>query len=213
VLEPGKHYHIFNRGNNRELIFRSEENYRYFLQKYREYVHPHVETYSYCLMPDHFHFVIRVKPCQKNAEPAERRRRLQKSPRLLKSSSASLSPISKAFKDFFISYAKSFNKRYHRTGSLFQYKFKRKEIEKEDYLIRLICYVHANPIAASLCARFEDWKYSSYNALVGRGSTGLNRGAVLEWFGGRENFIYVHEEFIRKGYDEEDEDFKSLRDF
>jgi REP element-mobilizing transposase RayT len=206
VLEPGKYYHIFNRGNNRELIFRSEENYRYFLQKYREYVHPHVETYSYCLMPDHFHFVIRVKPFQ------EKRRRLQKSRRLLKSSSSALSPISKAFKDFFISYAKSFNKRYHRTGSLFQYKFKRKEIGKEDYLIRLICYIHANPIAAGLCTRFGDWKFSSYNAMVGKSPTGLNRSAVLEWFGGRENFVHVHEEFVREG-DDEEEDFKSLQDF
>jgi REP element-mobilizing transposase RayT len=194
-LEPGKHYHVFNRGNNRELIFRSEENYRYFLQKYRHYVHPCVETYSYCLMPDHFHFVVRVKPSQENVEPAD----------------GTLSPISKAFKDFFISYAKSFNKLYNRTGSLFQYKFKRKEIEKEDYLIRLICYVHANPVAAGLCTRFGDWKFSSYNALVGYSPTELNRSSVLEWFGGRENFAHMHEEFVRD--EEADEDFKSLQDF
>ena len=87
-----------------------------------------------------------------------------------------------------------------------------KKKSREDYLIRLICYVHANPIAAGLCIRFGDWKFSSYNALVGNSPTGLNRGAVLEWFGGRENFVHVHKEFLREG-DDEDEDFKSLRDF
>ena len=194
-MEPGKYYHIFNRGNNRELIFRSEENYRYFLQKYRRYVHPHVETYTYCLMPDHFHFLIRVKPSRENVEPAN----------------GILSPWSKAFKDFFISYAKSFNKRYNRTGSLFQYKFKRKEIGKDDYLIRLICYIYANPIAAGLCTRFGDWKFSSYNALAGYSSTELNRSSVLEWFGGRENFVRLHQEFM--SLKDQDQDFKSFRDF
>ncbi len=194
-LQPGKYYHIFNRGNNREIIFRSEENYHYFLQKYRRYVHPHVETYAYCLMPGHFHFLIRVKSSQEIVEPA----------------TGALSPVSKAFKDFFISYAKSFNKRYNRTGSLFQYKFKRKEIGKEDYLIRLVCYIHANPVAAGLCTCFGDWRFSSYNALAGSSSTELERNSVLEWFGGRENFAHPHQQFARD--QDPDLDFKSLGDF
>lgn len=198
-MEPGRYYHIYNRGNNRESIFRTEENYRYFLQQYRQYVHAHFETYAYCLMPNHFHFLVRTKPDALRVEAAP----------------GQLSPWSKAFKNFFISYAKSFNRRYKRAGSLFQYKFKRKEVKQEDYLIRLICYIHANPIAAGLCDSFERWKYSSYNALVGRRTTALSRNSVLEWFGGRENFIEIHHQSLTrlKESEFEESDFKSLQDF
>lgn len=198
-MEPGTYYHIYNRGNNRENIFRAEENYRYFLQQYRQYVHAHVETYAYCLMPNHFHFTVRTKPDSQAVE----------------TTTAELSVWSKAFKNFFISYAKSFNHRYQRTGSLFQYKFKRKEVNQEDYLIRLICYIHANPIAAGLCDSFEQWKYSSYNALVGSQPTALSRDSVIEWFGGRENFIEIHRQnLVRlKELDFEEPDFKNLEDF
>jgi putative transposase len=61
-LEPEKYYLIYNRGNNGENIFFEERNYTYFLQKYFLYVHPLVNTFAYCLMRNHFHVLIQVKP-------------------------------------------------------------------------------------------------------------------------------------------------------
>ncbi|WP_420632243.1 transposase [Candidatus Leptofilum sp.] len=178
-MEPGSYYHIFNRGNNRETIFREDENYRYFLQQYKKYLAPHVSTCAYCLMPNHFHLLDRINenPGHSPKEPAK------------------LSPVEKAFRDFFISYAKSFNKRYGRTGSLFQRKFKRKPADDLGYRMRLVVYIHANPIRAGLCTHFEEWPYSSYRAILSDQETAVQRETVLQWFGGREDFIAFHEEY------------------
>jgi len=60
-LQPGCIYHIFNRGNNRDILFIEERNYQYFLRLYRKYVEPVAATYAYCLIPNHFHFLIRTR--------------------------------------------------------------------------------------------------------------------------------------------------------
>ena len=57
----GHYYHIYHRGNNREIIFREERNYRYFLKRYAKYIEPVAFTYAYCLLSNHFHLAIRVK--------------------------------------------------------------------------------------------------------------------------------------------------------
>ncbi len=182
-MNEGVSYHIYNRGNNREKIFFEEENYHYFLQQHQKYLSNYVDTYAYCLMPNHFHFALRIKETSKVLETFE------------VSKSKKLTPLEKAFRDFFISYAKSINKRYERTGSLFQYKFKRKPVTNADYLMRLIMYIHANPVDAKLCSDFEDWRFSSYNAVLGDMPTEIKRHEVLELFDGRKNFIAWHKEY------------------
>jgi REP element-mobilizing transposase RayT len=58
VLSPGNYYHIYNRGNNGEPLFFEEENYIYFLKLYDKYISPIAETYAWCLMKNHFHFLV-----------------------------------------------------------------------------------------------------------------------------------------------------------
>ena len=60
-LEPENYYHIYNRANGSEKLFLNEGNYLYFLQKYNFYISPIADTFAYCLMPNHFHFLVRVK--------------------------------------------------------------------------------------------------------------------------------------------------------
>jgi len=60
-LEEDKFYHIFNRGNNGILLFYKPENYLFFLRRLDEYLSPYVEVYAFCLMPNHFHLLVRVK--------------------------------------------------------------------------------------------------------------------------------------------------------
>jgi putative transposase len=60
-LQYGQYYHIYNRGNNRENIFFEERNYRYFLRLYVKYAEPVADTYAYCLLRNHFHFLVRIK--------------------------------------------------------------------------------------------------------------------------------------------------------
>ena len=182
-MEEDKYYHIFNRGNNRENIFKEQENYFYFLKQYEKYLSSVVDTYAYCLMPNHFHFLVRIK----NQLPMT-----SKVSKTFEVMGRRLTPVEKAFKDFFISYAKSINKRYSRTGSLFQYKFKRKPIDDEQYLKRVVLYIHQNPVAAGFCEQPYQWEFSSYNTILGDFTTMLKRDEVIDFFDDKENFKYCH---------------------
>jgi REP element-mobilizing transposase RayT len=61
ALCHGQYYHINNRGNNRENIFLEDRNYLYFMELYAYHVAPVLETFAYCLLRNHFHFLVRVK--------------------------------------------------------------------------------------------------------------------------------------------------------
>jgi putative transposase len=178
-MEEGKFYHIFNRGNNHEKIFYEEANYKYFLHKFDKYLSGFIDVFAYCLMPNHFHILGRVKPPDPDF--------------IINHNCKTLSPLEKAFKDFLISYSKSINKRYHRTGSLFQYKYKRKEIVNDSYLKRVICYIHFNPVVAGHCNKCHEWKYSSFNVFTGNKSTKIKKDEVIKLFDNLENFIFVHQ--------------------
>lgn len=173
-------YHIYNRGNNKENLFLEEKNYIYFLNKFNYYLKDKITIYSYCLMPNHFHFLIKIN--ELNEEVLE----------------GKMSKLEKAFKDFFISYAKAINKSYNRTGSLFQYKFKRKLVDDQSYLTRLIAYIHLNPVRAGIVSGITDWKYSSYSAFMLNSAEDylkIERKEVLVWYGDLQNFIKFHNNY------------------
>jgi REP element-mobilizing transposase RayT len=54
-------YHLYTHANGDESLFRQEANYHYFLKLYAQHVHPVVKTYAYCLLPNHVHFMVRVR--------------------------------------------------------------------------------------------------------------------------------------------------------
>ena len=60
-LEPETYYHIYNRGINKGNIFKEERNYSFFLERYTKFIAPVAETYSYCLLKNHFHVLIRTR--------------------------------------------------------------------------------------------------------------------------------------------------------
>ena len=59
-LLPEHFYHIFNRGINGEDLFKRERNYLFFLKRYAKYIEPIADTFAYCLLKNHFHFMIRT---------------------------------------------------------------------------------------------------------------------------------------------------------
>ena len=187
MLETDKYYHIYNRGNNHEIIFREEKNYDYFLKRYNFYLSDYLKTLAYCLMPNHFHFVIKIKKAQ-NEETFE----VPGTSNVLYNNPRKLSDIEKAFKNFFISYSKSMNEAYNRTGSLFQAKYKKKEITSKEYLTQVFQYIHLNPVKSGLCKKCEEWKYSSYNVFIVNNPIEIEKNEVFELFDSRDNFIYCH---------------------
>ena len=180
-MEQGCFYHIYNRGNNKQKIFFEKKNYTHFLKLFDKYLAGFADVYAYCLMPNHFHFLIKIKERDETTV-------------VLKTTvvSAKLSPLDKAFRDFFIAYAKSINKAYGRTGALFQQKFKKKEVDDDAYFTSIIQYIHANPVTAKLCNNYQDWEFSSYKAIISDKPTKVKRNEVLEWFGNKERFILIH---------------------
>lgn len=165
-IEENKYYHIYNRGNNKEKIFFEDDNYSYFLKQFAKYLSSVCEVYAYCLMPNHFHFFIKV---------------------------IDKDNFNKGIKNFFISYSKSINKSYGRVGSLFQGRYKAVEISSDSYYTRIITYIHQNPVAAGLVKCLEDYKYSSYKAYLSTEPTLVEKVVVLDWFKTIDNFIISHQ--------------------
>jgi hypothetical protein len=99
---------------------------------------------------------------------------------------------SQVFSNFFNSYAKSINKRYNRTGSLFQYKFKRKPVTASKYFLNLIHYIHFNPQKHRFVEDFRQYPWSSYNSIISEKPTKLRRQDVLDWFSGKDAYTEYH---------------------
>ncbi len=187
-LVPSNVYHLYNHANGSENLFREHENYRYFLKKYTEYVFPLAETFAYCLLPNHVHFMIRMRD-----EGCLTRYFLEKrkDPPGLEDLAGLLS---REFGHFFNAYAKAYNERYDRRGSLFEKPFKRKPVENEGYFTSLIAYIHNNPLHHGFVKGIDQWPHSSWFSYLSDKPTKIAREEGLAWFGGREEFVKFHHE-------------------
>ena len=177
-LTWGSYYHIYNRGINGCILFLEPANYEHFLRLYEKYIDPAVETFAWCLMPNHFHFLVRIKD----------------SPN---SNHIDMKPVVKTpslpFSHLFNSYAQAFNKRYKRTGALFQTPFKRKLVSNTDYFKELVFYIHNNPVKHGFCAEMKDYPWSSYMTIISFHRTRLQRDKIIGLFDSKANFILFHE--------------------
>ena len=173
-FEHGVIYHVFNRGNNLESIFKEPQNYNLFLNLVKKYLLKVADIYAYCLLDNHFHLLLRIKEKSEILDKS-----MQEKPYL-------------GFSHFLNSYAQIINKAYNRKGSLFQEHLKRIRVTDNDYFIQLIVYIHLNPIKHGFSDNMK-YLYSSFNAMVSNKKTLIKREEVLEYFGDMENFIYWHD--------------------
>ena len=202
-LQPNCSYHIFNHANGFENIFTVDDNYRFYLDKYQQYILPIAETYAYCLLPNHFHLVVRIR----------RREVLEEVFRNFKSTNFSKFPnlekvevtdnmieyyISKQFANLFSCYTQSFNKVNKRRGSLFLKNFRREPIENKAYFLNAVIYTHRNPVHHAFCDRYTDWSYTSFCEIKERNSQMIEVEKLLRMFGGRDSFIDLHEQSANK---------------
>ncbi|MBD3750506.1 MAG: transposase [Sphingobacteriales bacterium] len=188
MLETSTYYHIYNHANGDDNLFREQRNYPFFLSKYHQHIDPIAETIAWCLMPNHFHLLVRIKdvaaleqdfPKFKTLENLDNEEKQQQLSYLL----------SKQFSNLFSAYSQSFNKVYQRRGSLFLKNFKRKKVDSQDYLYQLILYIHLNPIKHGFTHQLYDWKWSSVH-----GFDILQTSLFKELFGTAENYTRAHEE-------------------
>lgn len=170
-LFEGQLYHIYNQGNNKEGVFRSRENYLYFLKKVRSLIYPMCEILAYCLMPNHFHFLIET-----TEESCEE----------VKVDSLKTTSLANGFRSLLSGYTKGYNKENDRSGSLFRQRTKYKLLEKQDECYPFICfnYIHQNPFKATLVKRIDEWEFSSFRDYVGlRNGTLCNKERAVELLG------------------------------
>ncbi|MBI4674191.1 MAG: transposase [Chloroflexi bacterium] len=188
-LQLGHYYHIYNRGNNREDLFREERNYPYFLKLYAHHVLPVADTFAYCLMRNHFHLLVRIKESvSQTSQVSETCEVCDGKPKVPKPS--------QSFSNLFNAYTKAINKAYGRTGSLFEERFGRIEVTSERYFVNLIFYIHFNPQKHGFVEDFREWQWSSYHALLTNGRTQLERDEVLGWFGSAANLASFHQGMV-----------------
>jgi putative transposase len=198
VLQPDTFYHIYNRANGSEKLFITDENYVFFLRKYKEYISPICHTYCYCLMPNHFHFLIQIKSedelelyFNEKTSSSSTLQGFKTLEGLAKQNSIS-KLLTQQFSHLFNTYTQAFNKQNGRKGSLFMHPYKRKKINDTSYLLQLVKYIHYNPIEAKLASELYEWKFSSYSSIISKTPSLLKRDDLLNWYNDLSNFIYIH---------------------
>lgn len=190
-LLPCRYYHIFNHAVGDENLFRNHDNYLFFLKQYAVFIRPVVKTFAYCLMPNHFHFLIQIE----EEEVIEARYRLlKKQPEPMPIDVEYPLFVMQQFSNFFNSYAKAYNKRFNRKGALFIDKIRRKEVNSNKYFTSLVAYIHNNPVHHAFCGTADLWAYSSLASIASQRPTHLERDYVLDWFGGIESYVSFHKQ-------------------
>lgn len=180
-LIPGQLYHIYNRGINSCAIFREEENYGYFLRLFEKHVAPLVHTYTWALLPTHFHLLVEVR--DQDLTGFE--------------NLSGLKPAHQHFSNLFNAYSKSINKRFNRHGSLFERPFKRKLIQNNQQLISTLIYIHNNPVHHGYCKHPNEYGWSSYNDYLLENPKQKLVNFKKALFDSHNNFIYQHEQAVQ----------------
>ena len=207
------YYHIYNRGVNGENIFVEERNYDLFLKLYERHITPVADTFAYCMLRNHFHVDLKVKSEEEIIKYKETLRvssvnnhdvrqgslaneEMSRARKPLGSDKLGSHYVSDQFSNFFNAYAKTINKAYGRTGSLFQHPFGRVPITSDRQFWNVIAYIHQNPQKHGFVKDFRDWKYSSYGIILSEKHTSVNRSEVMKWFGTKEEYLSLHSGWV-----------------
>ena len=180
---PDKYYHIFNKANNSEKIFRDDFDYQFFLLKLSKIVIAGIDVYSFCLLPNHFHLLIKPKLSFQNSKVV---------------------PFKEHLRKFFQIYVQYYNEKYKRKGSLFLKSFRRIEINEDYYLKYMLFYIHYNPQKHNFIGDYKNYRFSSYRIYINSHQTNLQKREMLKLFDDKlEEFIAFHQDCIerRVGFD------------
>ena len=197
LIEKGHIYHIYNQGNNRQKIFFNRENYFFFLGKMKEYIMPYADIMAWCLMPNHFHWMVYVRETD-----------IFRSRGATQSRTPTISDnisFNKSIGILLASYTRAINNQENITGSLFREKTKAEcltayngitpsfyntefgtimNITDPEKEYPQICfnYIHNNPVKAGLVKSAEDWEFSSCQDVCGmRNGKLINRERINEF--------------------------------
>ncbi len=186
---PDNLYHVYNQGNDKQIIFSHDEDYLIFLRMLRKYISPHAEIIAYCLMPNHFHLLSYAD---------------ERVAGTIKQGGLLIDSLTNGFRRLLSGYARIYNQRYNKTGSLFRQKTKTKclsdaltgtSLNLQDYYFNCFHYIHQNPLRAGLVEKLEDWEFSSFKDYAElRNGTLCNKNLAKKYCS------YHPETFIKTSY-------------
>jgi len=192
-LEHGRFYHLFNQAVGDEVLFKNAENFGFFLKKYALHTDAICDTYAYSLLPNHFHFAIKIKSFEECKIYFEKIKQVP-----FNCSRHDLADfLMERFSNLCNSYSKAYNKVFERQGALFIDYLKRSEVISEDYLRNLINYIHFNAVYHGLCKTPSDWKWSSLQTFITEKRSKIKRMETLKMFGGLKQFKSAHVKMVR----------------
>lgn len=188
-------YHIYNRGSEKRVVFEDKYHYRRFLKtmayyqlkgpkpkfshffKYQAFKTARaqrlVDILAYCLMPNHFHLLIKQKE---------------------------EGGITEMMTKLILSYTKYFNTKHNRVGALFQGQFKAVLIESDEQLIHISRYIHLNPIVSLLVKDLDTFNYSSYGEYIKANNPGIcSKDEILGFFKSSQDYARFVEDQIEYG--------------
>jgi len=178
---PGVVCHVYNRGVNKEEIFKDDEDYLFYLKRLREYKDKfNINVICYNLIPNHYHYILEQ---------------------------LGDFPIVNLMRSLHTSYGQYFNKKYKRVGPLFQDRFKQIVLEDNDKMLYLSAYINANAKIHGIIDEAKDYKWCSYSDYLGlRNGTLCNKERIVNQFrdtGDYEIFVEGNAEFIKNKKDDE----------
>ena len=172
-------YHVIARGNNKEYIFKEEQDKGYFIKIVKEAIGVDYQLYGYILMDNHYHFIIQRHDKELHQVMHQINNR----------------------------YSKYFNYKYKRIGHVFQSRYKAILVQDERYLLSLIRYVHRNPVRAGMCKNVSDYKWSSNFFYERNRRSFINIDTVLDMISMDRNIaINLYIEYMRNS-EEDSVDF------
>jgi REP element-mobilizing transposase RayT len=201
VFGFGEFYHVYNRTNNKEKLFKTEKNRRYFLFLLKAKLNLIADVYAYALLDNHFHLLIQVKSeeeIQHNLSRIEKCKRSITVNRYLDSIDKDIEIhklISVFFSGAFNSYTQAINKCYGRHGNLFSRPFKRSQVYSEAKLEYLFNYIHKNSMKHGKTTSYLYDKWNSYRSILLENNEIVNTKLVLDFFGGKSEFVKFHQEY------------------
>ena len=143
-IADGLIYHVINRGNNRQNVFRKQADFQAFLRALADLKdRKPFELYGYCLMSNHFHLLIR---------PME-------------------STISRIVQSLLVSHTQRYHQHHQSGGHVWQGRFKSPVIQNDEHALTVLRYIEANPLRAGIVKDAADYRWSSYG-VHGLGDTG-----------------------------------------
>lgn len=186
-FELGGIYHLYNKSHR--TVFVMDEYYLLFLKKVNKYIYPCCEILAWCLMPNHFHFLI-----QANHESIQY---------VEESHRPTTQFLAKNLGTLLSSFTLTLNKRKGEKGPLWIYRTSAKMLNghSDNYPLTCFQYIHQNPVRAGIVKSMDQWQYSSYNDFAGKRSGRLvNKLLAFEVIGVKQ------EAFLKTSQAEPDQD-------